>query len=214
MNRPTNNEIPTNNEKAFTQQVQDELMQGFDLLKQVNKGVTFFGSARFDEESDYYKAARITGALCARRNYSVITGGGPGIMEAASRGCVEEGGTSIGINILLPHEQKHNEYLSKAITTNHFFVRKLLLTKFSSAFIIFPGGFGTLDELFELLTMTQTKKIGAHPVVLFGTSYWQGLLDWIRLALLENGCISDGDIDFFHLVDTPQEALSAIDHQL
>ncbi|HYW70011.1 MAG TPA: TIGR00730 family Rossman fold protein, partial [Pyrinomonadaceae bacterium] len=164
--------------------IMGEFVQGFEDLAHVSNGVAVFGSARTPSDHPEYKAAQETGALLAQAGYSVITGGGPGIMEAANRGAFEAGGASVGCNIELPHEQSSNPYLTVSIKFRYFFVRKMMFVKYSDAFIIFPGGFGTLDELFEALTLIQTRKIHNFPVILFGTAYWQGMLDWLRGPML------------------------------
>jgi uncharacterized protein (TIGR00730 family) len=155
-------------------------------------------------------AAQETAALLARAGYAVITGGGPGIMEAANHGAFEAGGLSIGCNIELPFEQRPNAYQTKSLKFKYFFVRKMMFVKYSLAFIIFPGGFGTFDELFEALTLIQTKKIRNFPVVLFGTDYWSGLLAWLRSAVLPGGKIGDNDMRIFHVTDSPAEVLEIL----
>ncbi|WP_319587418.1 TIGR00730 family Rossman fold protein [uncultured Desulfobulbus sp.] len=190
--------------------IQAELIDGIETLNDLGPAVSVFGGARFGEESPYYVAARETATLLCKQNLAVITGGGPGIMEAASRGCFEAGGTSVGLNIILPREQHPNHFQNRSITFRYFFIRKLMFVRYALAYVIFPGGFGTMDEFFESLTLIQTKKIRQFPIVLFGTSYWQGLLDWIRAEMLPHGCITVGDLDLFHLVDTPEAAAAII----
>jgi len=189
--------------------IQAELIDGIETLNDLGPAVSVFGGARFGEGSPYYIAARTTAALLCRQQLAVITGGGPGIMEAASRGCFEAGGTSVGLNIILPREQHPNHYQNRSITFRYFFIRKLMFVRYALAYCIFPGGFGTMDEFFESLTLIQTTKIRRFPIVLYGTSYWQGLLDWVRAEMLANGCIAAEDLELFHLVDTP-EAVAAI----
>jgi len=189
--------------------IQAELIDGIETLNDLGPAVSVFGGARFGEESPYYMAARETAALLVKQNLAVITGGGPGIMEAASRGCFEAGGTSVGLNIILPREQHPNHYQNRSITFRYFFIRKLMFVRYAMAYVIFPGGFGTMDEFFESLTLIQTKKIRRFPIVLFGSSYWQGLLDWVRAEMLPNAAISADDLDLFHLVDAP-EAVAGI----
>jgi hypothetical protein len=189
--------------------IQAELIDGIETLNDLGPAVSVFGGARFDEESLYYAAARETARLLCGQNLAVITGGGPGIMEAASRGCFEAGGTSVGLNIVLPREQHPNHYQNRSITFRYFFIRKLMFVRYAMAYVIFPGGFGTMDEFFESLTLIQTTKIRRFPIVLYATAYWQGLLDWIRKEMLTNGCIAPDDLDLFHLVDTP-EAVAGI----
>ena len=172
--------------------IMGEFVQGFEDLAQTKNGVAIFGSARTPPDDPEYKAAQETGALFARAGFSVITGGGPGIMEAANRGAFEAGGVSVGCNIELPHEQGSNSYLTLSLKFKYFFVRKMMFVKYSDAFIIFPGGFGTLDELFEALILIQTHKIHNFPVVLYGSQYWKGMLEWLRGPMLgENKIVED-----------------------
>src|SRR6201993_4895099 len=169
--------------------IMGEFVQGFEDLAHIKNGVAVFGSARTPADHPEYKSAQETGALLAGAGYSVITGGGPGIMEAANRGAFEAGGTSVGCNIELPHEQFSNSYLTLSLKFKYFFVRKMMFVKYSNAFIIFPGGFGTLDELFESLTLIQTRKIRNFPVVLYGSSYWGGMMEWVQGPMLSEGKI-------------------------
>ena len=185
--------------------IMGEFVDGFDVLARVGLAVTVFGSARIKADSPYYAAAREVGAGIARRGYAVITGGGPGIMEAANRGANEAGGLSIGCNIELPHEQSPNPYANLSIDFRYFFVRKTMFVKYSEAFVVFPGGFGTMDELFESLTLIQTGKVKRFPVVLYGSRYWGGLLDWIRETLLREGMVSADDLALVQVVDTTDE---------
>src|SRR6185436_15937991 len=171
-----------------------EFVRGFDLLAEIDLAVTVFGSARTVEGSAEYSAAAELGALLAREEFAVITGGGPGIMEAANRGAMEAGGVSVGCNIELPHEQYANPYTNISLDFRYFFVRKTMFVKYSEAFVVFPGGFGTLDELFESLTLIQTGKVKRFPVVLYGSDYWCGLLDWMRERLLAEGMVSEDDL--------------------
>src|SRR5918996_6221936 len=182
--------------------IMGEFVEGFDELATLSRGIAIFGSARTTPDDPDYAAAQETAALLAREGFAVITGGGPGIMEAANRGAFEAGGLSIGCNIELPFEQSANAYQTLSLTFKYFFVRKMMFVKYSLGFIIFPGGFGTFDELFEALTLIQTKKIRNFPVVLYGSSYWQGLLDWFRQAVLSEGKISEPDMRIFHVVDS------------
>jgi len=183
-----------------------EFVEGFDALAAVGKAVTIFGSARVPEGDPYYAQARELGANLAREGFAVITGGGPGIMEAANRGCHEAGGLSIGCGIELPHEQASNPYIDLGVEFRYFFVRKTMFVKYADAFAIFPGGFGTLDELFESLTLIQTGKIRHFPVVLVGTEYWSGLLAWLRSNPIARGTISAEDLELFHCTDDMEEA--------
>jgi uncharacterized protein (TIGR00730 family) len=190
--------------------IMGEFVQGFEELAHVTKGVAVFGSARTLPDHAEYKAAQETGKLLAQAGYSVITGGGPGIMEAANRGAFEAGGASVGCNIELPHEQSSNAYLTVSIKFKYFFVRKMMFVKYSDAFIIFPGGFGTLDELFEALTLIQTRKIHNFPVILFGSAYWQEMLDWLRGPMLAEGKIVEEDFRRLHVTDAPAEVVTII----
>ena len=190
--------------------IMGEFVQGFEDLAHITNGVAIFGSARTSPDEPDYQAAIETGALLARAGFAVITGGGPGIMEAANRGAFEAGGTSVGCNIELPHEQKGNEYQTLSLKFKYFFVRKMMFVKYSNAFIIFPGGFGTLDELFESLTLIQTKKIRDFPVVLYGTKYWGGMIDWIRDIVLTEDKIAEQDLRLLHLTDSPAEIVEII----
>jgi uncharacterized protein (TIGR00730 family) len=190
--------------------IMGEFVQGFEDLAHITNGVAIFGSARTLPDDPEYKAAQETGALFARNGIPVITGGGPGIMEAANRGAFEAGGTSIGCNIELPHEQKSNDYLTLSLKFKYFFVRKMMFVKYSDAFIIFPGGFGTLDELFEALTLIQTHKIHNFPVVLYGSRYWQGMLDWLRGPMLGEAKIVEEDLKRLHGTDSPEEIVEIV----
>jgi hypothetical protein len=190
--------------------IMGEFIEGFDTLASVEKGVTVFGSARTGPDDPQYRAAEEVGRLLAEAGFSVITGAGPGIMEAANKGAKEAGGRSIGCNIELPFEQGNNPYVDTLVNFRYFFVRKTMFIKYSVAFIIFPGGFGTLDELFEAVTLIQTGKIYQFPVVLFGRHYWAGLLRWIQARVLGEGKISAGDIDLMLLTDDPREAVDAV----
>ena len=183
-----------------------EFVEGFESLADVGPAVTVFGSARTCPEEPYYRAAEATGRLLAKANFAVITGGGPGIMEAANKGCFEAGGTSVGCNITLPHEQEANRYQQITLDFHYFYARKVMFVKYASAFICFPGGYGTLDEFFETITLIQTTKIGAYPIILFGKSYWTGLVDWMKSTLAPS-LIDNEDLDIFKIVDTPEEAV-------
>lgn len=196
-------------ELLFAFRVFRQFMKGFRALHFVGPCVTVFGSARFKEDHPYYIAAREFGKRIAQAGFTTMTGGGPGIMEAANRGAFENGGKSVGCNIVLPFEQKENPYLHKSVTFEHFFVRKVLLVKYSYAFIIMPGGFGTMDELFETLTLVQTKTITQFPVVLYGVDYFTPLMDAIR-EMQKAGTISPGDMDLVLLTDSMEEAMAHI----
>ncbi len=183
-----------------------EFVEGFDALNDVGPAVTVFGSARTRPDDPYYALGRSLGAALANRGFAVITGGGPGMMEAVNRGCHEAGGLSVGCNIELPHEQELNAYVDLGVEFRYFFVRKNMFVKYARGFVIFPGGLGTLDELFESLTLAQTGKIEHFPIVLFGTEYWSGLLDWMRRVVLARGAMSAADFDLMSLTDDPEEA--------
>jgi hypothetical protein len=187
--------------------IETEFREGWELLAGLDSpAVTVFGSARTAETAPAYSAARRIGGRFAERGWAVITGGGPGVMEAANRGAQESGGMSVGLGIELPHEQALNPYVDLAYTFEHFYARKVCFVKPAEGFIVCPGGFGTLDELFEALVLMQTGKVGMDPVVLFDSAYWGGLLDWIRGRLLEDGMISPADLDLYHLTDDPIDA--------
>lgn len=210
-------EVPSQAERDFTDtdpwrifKIMGEFVEGFDGLARVTRGVSVFGSARIKPDTPYYEAAVETGRLLAKAGFAVITGGGPGIMEAANKGAYEAGGSSIGCNIELPFEQGANPYLTTSITFNYFFVRKVMFVKYAVAFIIFPGGFGTMDELFEALTLIQTRKIRNFPIILFGREYWRRLLDWIEETMLPAGIIAPQDLKLLFVSDSPQEAVETI----
>ncbi|HEY2744076.1 MAG TPA: TIGR00730 family Rossman fold protein [Polyangia bacterium] len=186
--------------------IQGEFVRGFDALADLGPAVTIFGSARTAPGSPEYEAARATACRLGKAGFTVITGGGPGIMEAANRGAREAGAPSVGLNIELPFEQKVNEFVDRSIDFRYFFVRKTMLVKYAQAFLIFPGGFGTLDELFEALVLIQTGKIAHFPVVLYGRSYWAGLVEWLRARMLADGKIAAADLDLIPVVDSPEEA--------
>jgi uncharacterized protein (TIGR00730 family) len=190
--------------------IMGEFVEGFEDLASITHGVSIFGSARTRTDDPVYKAAEETAALLARSGCAVITGGGPGIMEAANKGAFEAGGMSIGCNIELPHEQKSNDYLTLSLTFKYFFVRKMMFVKYSDAFVIFPGGFGTLDELFEALTLIQTGKIHHFPVVLYGSEYWRGMLDWLKGPMLAEGKIVEDDLRRLHLTDSPEQIVKIV----
>ncbi|MEX2513894.1 MAG: TIGR00730 family Rossman fold protein [Cyclobacteriaceae bacterium] len=191
-----------------------EFVEGFEKLAKIGPCVSLFGSARTKSDHHFYKVAEEIAAKLVRHGYGVITGGGPGIMEAANKGAHAEKGKSVGLNILLPFEQFNNIFIDpdKLITFDYFFVRKVMFTKYAQGFVVLPGGFGTLDELFEALTLIQTKKIGRFPIVMVGKDYWSGLIDWIKKVMLEqNGNIHSEDLNLYALVDTATEAVEVID---
>jgi uncharacterized protein (TIGR00730 family) len=186
-----------------------ELERGFSALEDV-RGVSCFGSARVREDDPRYELARVTGRGLAKAGFTVITGGGPGLMEAANRGAKEAGGRSVGLNIELPFEQGPNPYQDIALTFHYFFTRKLMFVRYATAFVVFPGGFGTLDELFEALVLIQTGKIRDFPVVLMGVEFWDGLLDWMRDRLASENMIAPADLDLIQTTDDPVEAVALV----
>ena len=191
--------------------IASEFLGGFQKVLEIDRpAVSIFGSARVDAASEPYRFAQETGRLFAEAGFAVVTGGGPGVMEAANRGCKEGGGLSVGFNIELPHEQGVNAYCDIAMTFKHFYARKTMFVKAAEGFVIFPGGFGTLDELFESLTLIQTGKVLNFPVVLFDSGYWGELLEWTRDEVLADGMISPEDLDLLHLTDEPGEAVRLI----
>jgi len=191
--------------------IASEFLAGFQDVQRIDRpAVTIFGSARVKEGSATYEAARVTARLFAEAGLAVVTGGGPGTMEAANRGAKEGGGLSIGFNIMLPHEQGLNPFCDISRTFKHFYVRKVMFVKAAEGFVIFPGGFGTMDELYESLTLIQTGKIGSFPVVLFDSDYWGEMLDWVREEMLADGLVSPGDLELLHVTDEPQEAVQRI----
>jgi uncharacterized protein (TIGR00730 family) len=181
--------------------IQSELVEGFEMLNDLGPAVGIFGGARFDEKSQYYQEAMNVCAMLSNQGFSIITGGGPGIMEAANRGAKMGRGKSVGLNIELPHEQAPNKHLDISLTFRYFFARKLMFVKYSRGFVIFPGGFGTLDEFFEALTLVQTKKVEEFPIVLYCKEYWKGLVGWMTDTLIERGAIDRADTSLFHVVD-------------
>jgi hypothetical protein len=194
--------------------IMSEFVAAFEQLCDCGPAVCIFGSARASEEDPYYQLARQTAALFSERGLSVITGGGPGIMEAANRGAYDAGGHSVGLNIELPHEQKPNDYQNLCLQFHYFFVRKVMFLKYAVGFVLFPGGFGTLDEMFESLTLVQTERQENFGVVLFGSEYWNPLVDWMREHQLARGYISDTDPGLFEVTDEPAHAVEVIAEQL
>ncbi len=187
-----------------------EFVDGFEVMPEVYPAVSIFGSARSKPQSRAYKTAYEIARLLVESGFNVISGGGPGIMEAANKGALEAGGKSVGLHIHLPSEQEPNPYANVRLEFRYFFVRKVMFVKYAVAYVILPGGFGTLDELFEALTLIQTKRIKSFPVILVGTEFWEGLVDWLRDTLLDAKTISEGDLDIFCIVDTAQEAVDII----
>jgi uncharacterized protein (TIGR00730 family) len=191
--------------------IAEEFRAGFEVVARIDRpAVTIFGSARVDEDAPVYAQARETARMFADAGFAVVTGGGPGVMEAANRGAQEAGGLSVGFNIELPHEQSANRYIDLLHTFQHFYVRKTMLVKASEGFVMFPGGFGTLDEMFEALTLIQTGKVLHFPVVLVDTDYWGELLEWIRDELLADGMISPEDVELLYGTDDPDEAVGQV----
>ena len=188
--------------------IMGEFVEGFDTLSDVGNAVTIFGSARTPSDDPYYEKTIETARLLAKQGFAIITGGGPGIMEAGNRGAQEGNGLSIGCNIELPFEQGTNPYVERSVNFRYFFVRKMMFVKYSTGFIVFPGGFGTMDELFEALTLIQTGKVKNFPVILFGKAYWHGMVEWLKDRVVGEGKISASDLDLFHLTDHPAEAVA------
>lgn len=205
------NEIKTSDSWQIFK-IMAEFVEGFESLSKIGPCVSVFGSARTNADHKYYKLAEDIAFKLTKEGYGVITGGGPGIMEAANKGAEKGGGVSVGLNIELPHEQNANPHIDqdKLINFDYFFVRKLMLVKYAQGFIVLPGGFGTLDEFFESLTLIQTNKIGKFPIILVGSDFWGGLIDWIKERVLAEGNISEKDLDYFKLVDKPEDAVNEI----
>ena len=214
-------EIKTNDSWAIFK-IMSEFVEGYERMSKIGPCVSIFGSARTKTDNKYFQLAIDIAEKLAKSGYGVITGGGPGIMEAANKGAQEAGGKSVGLNIDLPFEQNHNPYIDAEhnLEFDYFFVRKVIFVKYSQAFIVMPGGFGSMDEMFEAMTLIQTKKINHRPIVLVGKAYWEGLVDWIKKVMLEEEQnISPGDLNLFAMVDTADEAVKYIDdfyknHQL
>ena len=187
-----------------------EFVEGFDSLADIEPAVTIYGSARLKPENELYSQVEETARLLGDIGFSIMTGGGPGVMEAANKGANEAGAKSVGLNIALPEEQLCNAYANRSITFHHFFVRKVMLVKYATAFVIMPGGLGTLDELTEVLTLIQTQKIKPFPVILYSTEYWHGFLDWLEKTVLVRGNISEEDFDLLRVFDSPKEVAEAV----
>jgi uncharacterized protein (TIGR00730 family) len=190
--------------------IQAEFVEGFGLLADLPRAVSVFGSARTPRDSEYYARGEELGAALAQAGYAVITGGGPGAMEAANKGACLSGGMSVGLGIELPFEQELNEWVDIGVLFRYFFVRKTMFVKYAQAFVILPGGFGTLDELFEALTLVQTTKVTRFPVILFGSAYWAGLVDWIRSTMVPQGTVSPADLDLLWVTDDVSEVITLI----
>lgn len=187
-----------------------EFVEGFEVMPEVYPAVTIFGSSRIHPNSSTYKNTETLARLLVENGFNVISGGGPGVMESANKGAAEAGGKSVGLHIQLPNEQRPNKYANIRLKYKYFFIRKVMFVKYAVAYVIMPGGFGTLDELFESLTLIQTKRIRAFPVILMDTGYWKGLIDWMKESMVKEKTISESDIEIFSLVDTPEEAISII----
>jgi len=187
-----------------------EFVDGFEVMPESHPAVTIFGSSRSKPQSASYKTTLTMARLLVENGFNVISGGGPGVMEAANKGAAEAGGKSVGLHIHLPEEQKANEYANIRLEFRYFFIRKVMFVKYAVAYVIMPGGFGTLDELFEALTLIQTKRIRSFPVILIDSGYWKGLLDWFRETLLRENTILESDLEIFRVVDTPEEAMGII----
>lgn len=190
--------------------IMSEFVEGFEILSSLGKAVSIFGSSRTSPQDKYYKLAEETAYLLARSGFAVITGSGGGIMEAANKGARRAKGKSVGLNIQIPSEQKANKYIDTLLEFHYFFVRKVMFVKYASAFVIMPGGYGTLDEFFEAVTLIQTGRIPKFPVVLFGRAYWQGLLDWLKDTVVAKGSVDRRELDIFKIADTPSQAASII----
>ena len=190
--------------------IMSEFIEGFETLSKIGKAVCVFGSSRIKSTDKYYKLTEKTAHLLAKSGYKVITGGGPAIMEAANKGACRVKNHSIGLNIEIPTEQKPNKYIETLLDFHYFFVRKVMFVKYTKAFVIMPGGYGTLDELFEGLNLIQTKRIGKFPIILMGSEYWKGLIDWLKATVIKNGCINQKEFNIFHVVDKPGEVVSII----
>ena len=187
-----------------------EMVTGMEVMSKIPDSVSIFGSARCGPDDELYKAARGIGRRFAEEGYGVITGGGPGVMEAANRGAFEGGGTSVGLNITLPHEQHANEYANVELTFHYFFIRKVMFVKYARALVVLPGGFGTLDELFESLTLKQTGKMQKFPIILYDSSYWGGLYNWLREKMLTGGYLEEDELELFSLTDDPGEVVNKV----
>jgi hypothetical protein len=207
------NEIKTNDSWAIFK-IMAEFVEGFERLSKIGPCVSIFGSARTKPNQEYYKLAENIAYKLTKHGYGVVTGGGPGIMEAGNKGAARGNGISVGLNIELPFEQHDNPYIDsdKSLDFDYFFVRKVMFVKYSQGFVVMPGGFGTMDELFEAITLIQTNKIGKFPIILVGRKFWSGLFDWIKNTLLEEGNISPKDLDLISIVDTEEEVLDVIDN--
>lgn len=190
--------------------IMSEFVEGFEVLSEIGKAVSIFGSSRSKPDNKYYKLAESIAYLLAKDGYAIITGGGPGIMEAANKGAKRAGGHSLGLNIQIPSEQRPNKYIDTLVDFRYFFVRKVMFVKYAKAFVIMPGGYGTLDEFYEAINLIQTKRIPEFPVVLFGSEYWKGMIKWLQDRVLSDGNISSQDLDLFKVADNPKEVSQII----
>jgi hypothetical protein len=197
-------------EQERIERITTEFIMGFKKLNKYRNAVSIFGSSRLSPKDEYYKLAVQTAYLLAKEGYPIISGGGPGIMEAANKGAKKAKGDSIGLNIYIPTEQRANKYVTTLLEFHYFFVRKVMFVRYAKAFVIFPGGYGTLDELFESINLIQTARIPKFPVILVGSRYWQGLLHWVMSTMLRRGCISEDDLSLFSLVDKPRDVVNVI----
>ena len=207
---PNGDFVPEDSWRVF--KIMSEFVDGFEVLSKVEKAVSIFGSSRVKPDNKYYKLAEETAYLLAKEGYAVITGSGPGIMEAANKGTKRGGGHSIGLNIQIPREQKPNEYVDTLLDFHYFFVRKVMFVKYAKAFVIMPGGYGTLDEFTEAINLIQTERIPKFPVIILGAEYWKGIIDWLKEKVLKENNISKEDLDIFTIVNSPQEVVKAIEN--
>lgn len=210
--------MPEKTELSFTGEdtwrvfrIMAEFVEGFEVLSKIGPAVTIFGSSKAKREEEYYRLAEQTASLLVKAGYGVITGGGPGIMEAANKGAKEAGGTSVGLNIIIPSQQKSNRFITTVLDFRYFFCRKVMFVKYAKAFIIMPGGFGTMDELLEAVTLIQTERIETFPVILLGREYWDGFLNWLEEVCLDRGYISQKDMKMFTVVDTPEQVVATVE---
>ena len=210
MKNPKLKEDFTHEETWRIFRIMSEFVEGFEVLSEVGQAVSIFGSTRSRPNSEYYKLAEEIAYLLAKEGYAIITGSGPGLMEAANKGARRAKGKSIGLNIQIPSQQKPNKYVDLLLDFRYFFVRKVMFVKYAKAFVILPGGYGTLDEFTEAINLIQTERIPRFPVVLFGREYWQGMLSWLEDTVVKNGCVAKEELKIFTVVDTPKEVVSAI----
>ncbi len=202
--------LSQNNDPWRIFRIMSEFVEGFELLSEIRKAVTVFGASRMGKQEKYYKLTEQIAYTLAKAGYAIITGGGPGLMEAANKGACRAKGISVGLNIEIPAEQRPNPYVKTLLNFHYFFTRKVMFVKYAKALVIMPGGFGTLDELFEALTLIQTRRITRFPVILVGRSYWKGMIEWLTDTAMAQGCIPKEDFRIFTVVDTPQEVLRVI----